>query len=89
VIANTQTMRTCSRTGELEVLSALRVHADALTLRANDAAEWACVILANAQYDFTASDTPPRSFDCIVNSLVERGLYKPIDEDRGWVKMNG
>jgi hypothetical protein len=80
--------RTNAPAGEAEILRALRVHADALTLRAKDAAEWASVILANAQCDSTVVDAPLGRFDSIVNSLAQKGFYRPINADRGWVRMS-
>ena len=86
--ANALAMRISAQAGEAEILRALRVHADALTLRAKDAAEWASVMLAAAQCDFTIADAPPGRFDSIVNSLAEKGFYRPINADRGWVRMS-
>jgi hypothetical protein len=69
--------------GEPEVLSALRVHADQGGLPV----EWAEVYLHDARNDFSLAWMSEKTFRSILNKLTADGLYKPIDEDRGWVKM--
>ena len=66
-----------------EVLSALRVHADQRGLPV----EWAEVYLHDARNDFSLAWMSEKNFRSILNKLTNDGLYKPIDEDRGWVKM--
>jgi hypothetical protein len=69
--------------GEPEVLSALRVHAD----RGGLPVEWAEVYLHDARNDFSLAWMSEKTFRSILNKLTADGLYKPIDEDRGLVKM--
>ena len=69
---------------EPEVLSALRAHADQGGLPV----EWAEVYLHDARNDFRLAWMSEKAFRVILGKLNADGLYKPIDEDRGWVKMS-
>jgi hypothetical protein len=70
---------------EPEVLNALRVHADQGGLPV----EWAEVYLHDARNDFSLAWMSEKAFRAILGKLNADGLYKPIDEDRGWIKMSG
>jgi hypothetical protein len=70
--------------GEPEVLNALRVHAQQGGLPV----EWAEVYLHDARNDFSLAWMSEKAFRSILDKLAADGLYKSIDEDRGWVKMN-
>jgi hypothetical protein len=69
--------------GEPEVLNALRLHAEQGWLPG----EWAAVYLHDARTDFTLAWMSEKTFRSILNKLTADGLYKPIDEDRGSVKI--
>jgi hypothetical protein len=74
--------------GEPEVLNALRVHADALTLHADDGGEWANVDPYDAFRDNTLVGMLERTFLIILGTLANKEFYKPIDDDHGKVKMS-
>jgi hypothetical protein len=69
--------------GEPEVLNALRVHAQ----QGGSPGEWADIYLHDARNDFSLAWMSEKAFRSILIKLTKDGLYKPIDEDRGSVKM--